>query len=156
MLTGDNETVAAEVATELGVTDYHAELRPDDKLRYIDLYRKSGQVMMVGDGVNDAPSLAKADIGVAIGAGTQVAMDAADVILVSSDLGNVVSLIDLARASNRKMKQNLWWGAGYNLIALPLAAGMLIPFGFQLSPMVGAVVMSLSTIIVALNAMSLK
>lgn len=157
MLTGDNEETASVVARELGISIYRAQLHPEDKQKIISDYQNSGNhVMMVGDGVNDAPSLAKADIGIAIGSGTDVAIESADIILVKSDPMDIVSFIKLAKNTHTKMMQNLWWGAGYNLIAIPLAAGVLAPLGFMLDPMVGAVIMSMSTIIVAINAMTLK
>ncbi|MDN6590128.1 MAG: copper-translocating P-type ATPase [Lactobacillus sp.] len=157
MLTGDNKQVAQSVAKELGITDIHAELMPEDKEEIVKDYRDNDQVvMMVGDGVNDAPSLARADIGVAIGAGTDVAIDSADVILVKSDPSDILHFLTLAKRTQRKMVQNLWWGAGYNIIAIPLAAGVLAPIGIILSPAVGAILMSLSTIIVAINAMLLN
>jgi len=157
MLTGDNEETAKVVADQLGITTYRAQLHPEDKQKIIGEYQGRGdQVMMVGDGVNDAPSLAKANIGIAIGSGTDVAIESADIILVKSDPMDIVSFIKLAKNTHKKMMQNLWWGAGYNLIALPLAAGVLAPIGFMLDPMVGAAIMSLSTIIVAINAMTLK
>lgn len=157
MLTGDNQQVATVVAKQLGITDVHAELMPEDKDRIIQDYRNQNHVtMMVGDGINDAPSLARSDVGIAIGAGTDVAIDSADVILVKSDPSDILHLLSLAKNTTRKMTQNLWWGAGYNIIALPLAAGLLAPIGILLSPAVGAVLMSLSTVIVAVNAMLLK
>jgi len=157
MLTGDNQQVAQAVAKELGIDDVHAELMPEDKEKMVKDYRDNGQVvMMVGDGVNDAPSLARADIGIAIGAGTDVAIDSADVILVKSDPSDIMHFLTLAKRTQRKMVQNIWWGAGYNIVAIPLAAGVLAPIGIILSPAVGAIVMSLSTIIVAINAMLLK
>ena len=155
MLTGDNHETAKKVADQLGITDFQAELKPEDKVAQVEAYQKRGVVMMVGDGVNDAPSLAQADIGVAIGAGTDVAIDTADVVLVHSDPADILNFLSLAKATNRKMVQNLWWGAGYNILAIPLAAGILAPVGFILSPAVGAAIMSLSTIVVALNAMTL-
>jgi len=156
MLTGDNEPAANAVAAQLGDITVHAELRPEDKEKIVREYQSKGHhVMMVGDGINDAPSLARADIGVAIGAGTDVAIDSADVILVKSNPKDILSFLNLAKATNRKMTQNLWWGAGYNIIAIPLAAGVLAGIGFVLSPAVGAIVMSMSTVIVAINAMTL-
>ena len=155
MLTGDNHETAKKVASQLGLTEFQAELKPEDKVAQVKAYQQQGVVMMVGDGVNDAPSLAQADIGVAIGAGTDVAIDTADVVLVHSDPADILNFLSLAKATNRKMVQNLWWGAGYNILAIPLAAGILAPVGFILSPAVGAAIMSLSTIVVALNAMTL-
>ncbi|WP_420825623.1 heavy metal translocating P-type ATPase [Weissella uvarum] len=156
MLTGDNQQAAQKVAKQLGINKVHAEMKPEDKIKYVKDYQEKAGAMMVGDGVNDSPALAQATIGVAIGAGTDVAISAADVILVNSKPSDILNLIKLARNTRRKMIENLWWGAGYNVIALPLAAGILIPWGFQLDPMVGAILMSLSTIIVAINAMTLK
>jgi len=153
MLTGDAEAVAAAVASELGLDDYFAEVLPDEKSAKIKDVRESGRVVaMVGDGINDAPALAEADIGIAIGAGTDVAIESADVVLVKSDPRDVVSVIDLAEATYAKMVQNLWWATAYNAVAIPLAAGVLYPVGFILPPAAGAVVMSLSTVIVAVNA----
>ena len=157
MLTGDNEEAARAVARDLGIDEFHAGLVPQDKVRLVQKRRTAGDVvMMVGDGINDAPALAKADVGVAIGAGTDVAIDSADVVLVKSDPEDIVRLLDLGTNTTRKIKQNLWWGAGYNIVAIPLAAGVLAPVGILLSPAVGAVLMSLSTVIVAVNAMTLK
>ena len=156
MLTGDNEKAAQRVAANLGIHEVRADLKPADKIALVKTYQANGAVMMIGDGVNDSPALAQADLGVAIGAGTDVAINASDVVLVDSKLADVTTLLELARQAKRKMTQNLWWGAGYNLIAIPLAAGILIPVGFKLDPMVGAILMSLSTIIVAINAMTLK
>lgn len=157
MLTGDNEQAARAVARDLGIDEFHAGLLPQDKVRLVQERRAAGDVvMMVGDGINDAPALAQADVGVAIGAGTDVAIDSADVVLVKSDPEDIVRLLDLGASTTRKIKQNLWWGAGYNIVAIPLAAGVLAPVGVLLSPAVGAVLMSLSTVIVAVNAMTLK
>lgn len=157
MLTGDNAGSAQKVAEQLGIIEIKANLLPEDKEQIVRDYQATGaKVMMVGDGVNDAPSLARADIGVAIGSGTQVAISSADIVLVRSDPHSIIEFIQLAKNTTRKMSQNLWWGAGYNIITIPLAAGILAPIGFTLSPMVGAAVMSLSTIVVALNAMTLK
>ncbi|SMS13278.1 Lead, cadmium, zinc and mercury transporting ATPase / Copper-translocating P-type ATPase [Levilactobacillus zymae] len=156
MLTGDNQETATKVAQAVGIDQVQARLLPEDKERLVGQYQQRGQVLFIGDGVNDAPSLARADIGMAIGSGTDVALEAADVILVASAPADVVAFLKLAHATNRKMTENLWWGAGYNLVAIPLAAGILAPLGFMLDPMVGAIVMSLSTIIVAINAMTLR
>lgn len=157
MLTGDNEGFARAVAEQVGITEFHAGLLPQDKEKVIESYRRENRpVMMVGDGVNDAPALAKASIGVAIGAGTDVAIDSADVILVKSNPYDIIHFLDLAKNTSKKIVQNLWWGAGYNIVAIPLAAGILAPAGIILSPAVGAVLMSASTVIVAINAMRLK
>ena len=157
MLTGDNEKVAQNIAQKLGITEVHSGLMPADKQKIVATLENQGnKVMMVGDGINDAPSLAKADIGVAIGAGTDVAVDSADVILVNSEPLDIISFLKLAQHTQRKTVQNLWWGAGYNIVALPLAAGILAPVGILLSPAVGAILMSFSTIIVAINAETLK
>src|SRR5574344_653700 len=156
MATGDNEKAAQGVAEELGI-EYRSNQSPQDKYDLVEEFKKQGQkVIMVGDGVNDAPSLALADVGIAVGAGTQVALDSADVVLMNSDPGDIESFIELADKTTSKMKQNLICGAGYNFIAIPLGAGILSPIGFTLSPAVGAVLMSLSTVIVAINAMTLK
>lgn len=157
MLTGDNQAAAAVVAHQLGDIKVHAELKPADKAKLVRQYQAAGhRVAMVGDGVNDAPALARAEIGIAIGAGTDVAIDSADVVLVKSEPQDILTFLNLGRATTRKMIQNLWWGAGYNILAIPLAAGVLAGVGIILSPAVGALVMSASTVIVALNAMSLK
>jgi Cu2+-exporting ATPase len=157
MITGDAEAVAASVAEELGIDRYFAGVRPEDKaINVKELQSEGRKVAMVGDGVNDAPALAQADVGIAIGAGTDVAIASAGVILASDDPRSVVSVIELSRASYRKMKQNLWWAAGYNLLSVPLAAGILAPIGFVLPMSVGAVLMSISTIVVALNAQMLR
>ena len=157
MITGDADAVAAAVAADLGIDRYFAGVRPEDKASKVkELQTEGRKVAMVGDGVNDAPALAQADVGIAIGAGTDVAIASAGVILASDDPRSVLSVIELSRASYRKMKQNLWWAAGYNLIAVPLAAGVLAPIGFVLPMSVGAILMSLSTIVVAVNAQLLR
>ncbi|SKA98024.1 Cu2+-exporting ATPase [Agreia bicolorata] len=157
MITGDAEAVAHSVAAELGIERVYAGVRPEDKSSTVrELQQEGRKVAMVGDGVNDAPALAQADVGIAIGAGTDVAIAAAGVILAGDDPRSVVSVIDLSKASYRKMTQNLWWAAGYNLLSVPLAAGVLAPIGFVLPMEVGALLMSLSTIVVALNAQLLR
>ena len=157
MITGDAEAVARTVAAELGIDRVFAGVRPEDKAAKVhELQRDGSRVAMVGDGVNDAPALAQADVGLAIGAGTDVAIASAGVILASDDPRSVLSVIQLSRAAYRKMQQNLWWAAGYNLISVPLAAGVLAPIGFVLPMSVGAVLMSLSTVVVALNAQLLR
>lgn len=157
MLTGDNNEVAHAVAKELGISDVHAQLMPEDKESIIKDYQSNGnKVMMVGDGINDAPSLIRADIGIAIGAGTDVTVDSGDIILVKSNPSDIIHFLTLSNNTMRKMVQNLWWGAGYNIVAVPLAAGALAFVGLILSPAVGAILMSLSTVIVAINAFTLK
>jgi Cu2+-exporting ATPase len=157
MLTGDAQAVADAVAEELGIDTVFAEVLPEDKASRIrELQDRGQQVAMVGDGVNDAPALATADIGIAIGAGTDVAVEAGHIVLVRSDPRDIPRIISLSRATYRKMVQNLWWAAGYNILAIPLAAGALAAWGILLSPAVGAVLMSASTVIVAINAQLLK
>ena len=157
MITGDAQPVARAVAGELGIDQVFAQVRPEHKSeKVLELQRDGRAVAMVGDGVNDAPALAQADVGIAIGAGTDVAIASAGVILASDDPRSVLSVIQLSRASYRKMKQNLWWAAGYNIAAVPLAAGVLAPIGFVLPMSVGAILMSLSTVVVALNAQMLR
>lgn len=157
MMTGDAEPVAEIVANEIGIDRVFAQVRPEDKATHVASLQAHGKkVAMVGDGVNDAPALAKADVGIAIGAGTDVAIASAGVILASSDPRAVLSIIDLSKASYTKMKQNLWWAAGYNLVSVPLAAGVLAPVGFVLPMSVGAILMSVSTVVVALNAQLLQ
>jgi len=157
MLTGDSEAVARAVAEALGIDTYFAEVLPEHKdQKVIELQKSGKRVAMVGDGVNDAPALTRADVGIAIGSGTDVAVASADIILVRSNPLDIVSIVRLSRASYRKMIQNLWWAAGYNIVALPLAAGVLAPIGILLSPAVGALLMSISTVVVALNAQLLR
>ena len=157
MLTGDNQEAAKAVADYLSINEFYSELLPDDKEKIIKRYTDDGKkVMMVGDGINDAPALARATIGMAIGAGTDIAIDSADVVLTNSNLQDILKFVRLAKKTHSKMIQNLWWGAGYNILAIPLAAGVLAPIGILLSPAVGAILMSLSTIIVAINAMTLN
>ncbi|SEJ79708.1 Cu2+-exporting ATPase [Bhargavaea ginsengi] len=154
MLTGDNAKVANYVGRQIGMKEIIAEVLPHEKADKIEALQKEEHLKtaMTGDGVNDAPALAKADLGIAVGAGTDVAIETADVVLVKSDPLDVVNIFKLSRATYRKMKQNLWWAAGYNILAVPLAAGVLYKFGILMSPAVGAVLMSLSTVIVAINA----
>ena len=157
MITGDAHAVAESVAAQLGIDRVFAGVRPEDKAAKVASLQDEGlKVAMVGDGVNDAPALAQADVGIAIGAGTDVAIASAGVILASSDPRSVLSVIALSKASYRKMKQNLWWAAGYNLISVPLAAGVLAPVGFVMPMSVGAILMSVSTVVVALNAQLLR
>jgi Cu2+-exporting ATPase len=157
MLTGDAKAVAEAVASELGITQVLAEILPEHKAEEIQKLQRAGKkVAMIGDGVNDAPALVTADVGVAIGAGTDVAVEAGDIVLVRSDPRDVSRIISLSRATYRKMMQNLWWAAGYNIFAIPLAAGILAPLGFVLSPALGAILMSVSTVIVAINAQLLR
>jgi P-type Cu2+ transporter len=157
MLTGDAEAVAQAVATDLGIDLVFAEVLPDQKASKVrELQEQGRKVAMVGDGVNDAPALATADIGIAIGAGTAVAVEAGHIVLVRSDPRDIPRIITLSHATYRKMIQNLWWAAGYNIVAIPLAAGVLAPLGILLTPAVGAVLMSASTVIVAANAQLLR
>ena len=157
MITGDSRAVADAVAKELGIGTVLAEVLPEQKAKRIQELQKEGKkVAMVGDGVNDAPALVSADVGIAIGAGTEVAVEAGDIVLVRSDPRDVARIIALSRASYRKMVQNLWWAAGYNILAIPLAAGVLAAQGVLLSPAVGAILMSASTVIVAVNAQLLR
>lgn len=157
MLTGDNKQVAKWVAEELGLNDYFAEVLPHEKAKVIESLQKKGLIVaMVGDGVNDAPALAQADVGIAIGAGTDVAIEAADIVLVRNDPRDVARIIRLAKITYRKMFQNLLWATGYNIFAIPLAAGILYNLGVLLSPAIGAMLMSLSTVIVAINAQLLS
>lgn len=157
MLTGDSKAVARWVAEELELDDFFAEVLPDQKAAKIQEVKSRGLVVaMTGDGVNDAPALVEADVGIAIGAGTDVAVESADIVLVRSDPRDVLSIVSLARATYRKMVQNLWWATGYNVVAIPLAAGILYRQGIVLSPAAGAILMSLSTVIVAINARFLR
>jgi Cu2+-exporting ATPase len=157
MMTGDAKVVADAVARELGIETVFAEVLPEQKASKIEEVKRTGKrVAMVGDGVNDAPALLTADVGIAIGAGTDVAVEAGDVVLVRSDPRDVPRIITLSKATYRKMVQNLWWAAGYNIAAIPLAAGVLAPWGIVLNPAVGAILMSFSTVVVALNAQLLR
>ena len=157
MLTGDSEDVAHAVADELGIETVFAEVLPEHKEQKVaELQRQGRRVAMVGDGVNDAPALTRADVGIAIGSGTDVAVESAGIILVKDDPLDVVKIFELSRATYRKMVQNLLWATGYNVVALPLAAGVLAPFGILLSPAVGGLLMAASTIIVAINAQLLR
>ena len=157
MLTGDSEAVADAVAEELGIEMYFAEVLPEHKDQKVGQLQGEGkQVAMVGDGVNDAPALTRADVGIAIGSGTDVAIESAGIILVQSNPLDVVRIFKLSRETYRKMIQNLIWATGYNVVALPLAAGALASVGIILSPAIGALLMSLSTVIVAINAQLLR
>ena len=158
MLTGDSHVVAGHVASGLGIDEVRAEVLPEQKADVVASLQDDGaaRVAMVGDGINDAPALARADLGIAIGAGTDVAIESAGVVLASSDPRGVVDTITLSRASYRKMMQNLWWAAGYNAVGIPLAAGVLAGVGFLMPPALAAVLMSVSTVIVALNAQLLR
>jgi Cu2+-exporting ATPase len=157
MLTGDAQAVAQAVADDLGIDTVFAEVLPGDKASKVrELQAQGKKVAMVGDGVNDAPALATADIGIAIGAGTDVAVEAGHIVLVRSDPRDIPKIVTLSRATYRKMVQNLWWAAGYNIVAIPLAAGVLSAWGILLTPAIGAVLMSASTVVVAINAQLLK
>src|SRR5690606_30560331 len=156
MITGDAEAVARTVAADLGIARFHARVLPQDKAALVRSLREGGPTAFIGDGINDAPALLEADLGVAIGAGTHVAIESADLVLVEDDPGDVVRALALSRATYRKMLQNLFWATAYNAVALPLAAGVLYGLGVVLSPAVGAVFMSASTVIVAVNAMLLR
>jgi Cu2+-exporting ATPase len=157
MLTGDSKAVAKAVSDEIGIDQYFAEVLPEHKDQKVAELQAQGKlVAMVGDGVNDAPALTRADVGIAIGSGTDVAVESADVILVKNNPSDVVNIFSLSNASYRKMRENLIWATGYNVVALPLAAGILAPFGFLLSPALGALFMSLSTVIVAINAQTMR
>jgi Cu2+-exporting ATPase len=157
MLTGDSEEVARAVAKKLGIDEFFAQVLPDKKAEKIKLLQEEGyKVGMVGDGINDAPALVTADVGIAVGAGTDVAIESADIVLVKNDPKDIPKIIDLSKTTYSKMVQNLWWAAGYNIVTVPLAAGILSGFGVIVSPAIGAVLMSLSTVIVALNSETLR
>jgi Cu2+-exporting ATPase len=157
MLTGDSEAVAKSVAAELGVEEYFAGVLPDQKAQKIQELKQRGmRVAMVGDGIKDAPALATADVGIAIGAGTDVAIESADIVLVKNNPQDVAQLISFSKRTYSKMVQNLWWAAGYNIFALPLAAGVFSGLGIVIDPAVGAILMSLSTVIVAINSQTLR
>ncbi|ARE25698.1 copper-translocating P-type ATPase [Lactococcus cremoris] len=157
MLTGDNNETAQKIATALNIPEFRAELKPEDKAEIVKEYQKKAGVLFIGDGVNDSPALATATIGFAIGAGTSVAINTADVVLVNSNPSDVLDMINISKRMLNKMKQNLWFGAGYNIIAIPVAAGILYPFtGIYIDPLIAAVLMSISTVIVSINAMGLR
>ena len=153
MLTGDNQKVANYVAEQIGIDEVYAEVMPDEKADKVTEIQERGLIVaMTGDGINDAPALTKADVGIAVGAGTDIAIDSADIVLVDSNPKDILAIFSLSKRTYNKLVQNLIWATGYNVIALPLAAGVLAPWGIILSPAVGAILMSLSTIIVAINA----
>ncbi|WEV55151.1 copper-translocating P-type ATPase [Leuconostocaceae bacterium ESL0723] len=156
LVTGDNQTTANRVAQQLSITEVKSQVSPQDKIKLVKEYQAKGPVMMIGDGINDAPALAQANLSVAIGAGTKVAQASADAVLISPSLTKISDLISLSRHASRKQVENLCWGAGYNIIAIPAAAGVFAFAGITLNPMIGAIVMSLSTVIVAVNAMLLR
>jgi Cu2+-exporting ATPase len=157
MITGDTQEAAEAIATNLGIDTVFAQVLPEDKYKHIKKLQDEGNiVLMAGDGVNDAPALTQANVGVAIGAGTDVAVEAGDMVLTQSNPQHTVRLIVLARKVYQKMWQNLWWALGYNILAIPAAAGLFIPLGFRLTPAVGALLMSLSSVIVVINAMTLS
>jgi Cu2+-exporting ATPase len=157
MITGDAQAVAESVASRIGIDEVAAQVLPADKADAVRRFQSGGvRVAMVGDGVNDAPALAQADVGIAIGAGTDVAVESAGIVLVRDDPRDVAAAIELSRASYRKMIQNLAWASGYNAIAIPVAAGIFAPWGFVLPMSIGALVMSASTVVVALNAQLLR
>jgi P-type E1-E2 ATPase len=157
MITGDNQRTAEAIARKAGVDDYLAEVLPKDKANEVKKLQEMGKrVAMVGDGINDAPALLQADIGIAIGAGTDVAIESADIVLIKSEPSDVLKLIRLSKATMRKMKENLVWASGYNAIAIPVAAGILMPWGITLRPEYGALIMSASSIIVVINALMLR
>ncbi|MFP4333558.1 MAG: HAD-IC family P-type ATPase, partial [Campylobacterales bacterium] len=157
MLTGDNEETAKEVSDKLNLDGYYSEVLPDRKVELIEEFQKKGEfVAMSGDGINDAPALKSADIGIAVGSGTDIASDSADIVLVKSNPKDITALIMFGRATYKKMIENFIWATGYNVVAIPLAAGALYSYGILINPAVGAVLMSLSTIVVAINAQLLK
>jgi Cu2+-exporting ATPase len=157
MLTGDTKHAAKPIADELGIDTVFAEVLPEDKYKYVKKLQDEGNVViMVGDGVNDAPALTQANAGVAIGAGTDVAVEAGDIVLTKSNPQHLVRLVVLSRKVYRKMLENLFWAFGYNILAIPTAAGLFIPLGFRLTPAVGALLMSVSSVIVVINAMTLR
>jgi P-type Cu2+ transporter len=156
MITGDAEAVAKTVAKELNIDRYYARVLPQDKASLIHRLKAEKPTAFVGDGINDAPALSEADLGIAIGAGTNVAIESADLVLVNSDPLDATYALKLAKATYSKMIQNLWWATGYNVIGIPLAAGIAAPVGILLSPAVGAILMSVSTVVVSINAMLLR
>ncbi len=156
MITGDAEAVAKTVAEDLRIERYYARVLPQDKAALIHRLKAEKPTAFVGDGINDAPALSEADLGIAIGAGTNVAIKSADLVLVNSDPVDAIYALKLAKATYNKMTQNLFWAAGYNVVGIPLAAGIAAPFGILLSPAVGAILMTVSTVVVSINAMLLR